>query len=220
MGHARMDIGLFERFFKQEGGLGLNVVIPVLPLHGPRRLGLHSGSGYLGVDVIDLLHAETQAIWDMRRLHSWVQNQEAEDVGAFGLSLGGYTTALFASVTDGLSCAVPGIPVADMRRLLERHGTPHQIRYARTLGYDFDQISQVLQVISPLALAPRVPLRGRMIFGATADRLVPPDQVRDLWRHWEEPEIVWYEGTHVSFMNERAVWAGVDRTLRENGLAI
>jgi hypothetical protein len=92
--------------------------------------------------------------------------------------------------------------------------------YAQTLGYDFDRVSEVLRVISPLALTPRVPLPGRMIFAANADRLVPPDQPLDLWRHWEEPEIVWYEGTHVSFMNEHRVWAGVDRTLRENGLAI
>jgi hypothetical protein len=93
------------------------------------------------------------------------------------------------------------------------------MRYAQTLGYDLDRMSEVLRVISPLALAPRVPLPGRMIFAANADRLVPPDQPLDLWRHWEEPEIVWYEGTHVGFMNEHRVWAGVDRTLRENGLA-
>jgi hypothetical protein len=58
-----------------------------------------------------------------------------------------------------------------------------------------------------------------MIFGATADRLVTPDHVRDLWRHWDEPEIVWYDGGHVTFGSEREVWAGVDRTLRENGLS-
>ena len=219
MGYARLDIGLFERFFDARAGLGLNVLIPVLPLHGPRRLGWHSGSGFLGFDIIDTLHAETQAIWDMRRLLSWVEAQGALAVGAFGLSLGGFTTALFASLSDGLSCAIPGIPVTDLRRTLERHGSPHQMRYAQTLGYDLDRMSEVLRVISPLALAPRVPLPGRMIFAANADRLVPPDQPLDLWRHWEEPEIVWYEGSHVSFMNEQRVWAGVDRTLRENGLA-
>ncbi len=196
------------------------MLIPVLPLHGPRRLGWHSGSRFLGVDVIDLLHAETQAIWDMRRLLSWVRDQTSKPVGAFGLSLGGYTTALFASVAEGLSCAVPGIPVADLPRILERHAAPHQMRYAQMLGFDLDRVGEVLRVISPLALTPRVPLEGRMIFGANADRFVPADQVRDLWRHWEEPEIVWYEGTHVSFMNEPRVWSGVDRTLRENGLVV
>ena len=43
MGFAKLDIGLFERFFREPGGLGLNVLIPVLPLHGPRRIGWHSG---------------------------------------------------------------------------------------------------------------------------------------------------------------------------------
>jgi hypothetical protein len=216
MGHARIDIGLFERFYHK---LGVNVLIPVLPPHGPRRLGWHSGSGFLGIDLIDTLHAEAQAVWDMRRLLSWVHGQDASAVGAFGLSLGGYTTALFASVAEGLACAIPGIPLADMTRMLTRHASPHQLRYAVHKGYDLERAGEVLRVVSPLALKPRVPHEGRMIFGATADRLVTPDHVRDLWRHWDEPEIVWYNGGHVSFGSERAVWSAVDRTLRENGVS-
>ena len=224
MGNGAVDVRLFDRFHKEgkgsrSSGLGLNVLIPVLPLHGPRKLGLHSGTGFLSVDVIDTLHAEAQAMWDMRRLLSWIRAQEAPSVGAFGLSLGGLTTANFASLAEGLVCAVPGIPLADIARMAERHAAAHQIRYAEALGYDFSRISEVLSVISPLALQPKVPHSGRMIFGATADRLVTPDQVRDLWRHWEEPEIVWYQGSHISFVNEREVWAGVDRTMRASGLS-
>jgi len=216
MGFARIDIGLCERFYDQ---LGLNVLIPVLPLHGPRRLGWHSGSGFLGIDLIDTLHAEAQAVWDMRRLLSWARAQGAPAVGAFGLSLGGYTTALFASVAEGLTSAIPGIPLADIPRIVSRHAAPHQMRYAEHLGFDLERAREILRVVSPLVLKPKVPLEGRMIFGATADRLVTPDHVRDLWRHWDEPEIVWYDGGHVTFGSEREVWAGVDRTLRENGLS-
>ena len=216
MGFPRIDIGLFERFFYE---LGLNVLIPVLPLHGSRRLGWHSGSGFLGIDVIDTLHAESQAIWDMRRLLSWIRTQDASAVGAFGLSLGGYTTAMFASVAEGLVSAIPGIPLADIVRIVARHSATHQMDYARQRGLDLDRVAGVLRVVSPLVFEPKVPLEGRMIFGATADRLVTPDHVRDLWRHWDEPEIVWYEGAHVTFASEKAVWAGVDRTLRENGLS-
>lgn len=218
MGFASIDIGIFKRFHEEEGGLGLNVLVPVLPLHGPRRLGWHSGQGFLSVDIVDTLHAEAQAIWDMRRLLSWIRAQGAETIGAFGLSLGGYTTALFASVAEGLAAAIPGIPLADVPRVLDRHGVAHQMRYARSRGFSFERAREVLRPVSPLAVAPRVPHEGRLIFGATADRLVTPDHVRDLWRHWDEPEIVWYEGSHVSFGSERAVWAAVDRTLRENGL--
>lgn len=217
MGFPRIDIGLFERFFES---LGLNVLIPVLPLHGVRRLGWHSGSGFLGIDVIDTLHAEAQAVWDMRRLLSWIRNQGGDTVGAFGLSLGGYTTAVFASLADGLVSAIPGIPLADITRIITRHSASHQMDYALRRGYDLERVRDVLRVVSPLVLEPKVPLEGRMIFGATADRLVTPDHVRDLWRHWEKPEIVWYDGAHVTFASEKAVWAGVDRTLRENGLAV
>ncbi|MFK7896213.1 MAG: alpha/beta hydrolase family protein [Myxococcota bacterium] len=216
MGHAAIDVGLFERFHER---LGLNVVIPVLPLHGPRKISWHSGTGFLGLDVLDTVHAEAQSIWDMRRLLSWVKAQEAPGVGAIGLSLGGYTTALFASVAEGLSCAIPGIPLADIPRMVSRHGAAHQFRYAEEAGFDLDRIREVMRVVSPLTLKPRVPLAGRMIFGATADRLVTPDHVRDLWRHWDEPEIVWYNGGHVTFRGEKDVWAGVDRTIREAGLS-
>jgi hypothetical protein len=216
MGHARIDVGIFERFHLK---LGLNVLIPVLPLHGPRRMSWQSGSGFLGIDVIDTLHAEAQSVWDMRRLLSWVRRQDALSVGAFGLSLGGYTTAVFASVVEGLACAIPGIPLADIPRMLARHASAHQMRYAMSKGFSLERAREILRVVSPLVLEPKVPLGGRMIFGATADRLVAPDHVRDLWRHWGEPEIVWYEGAHVTFGFERRVWSGVDRTLRENGVS-
>jgi len=217
MGHARIDVGIFDRFHHR---LGLNVVIPVLPLHGPRRIGRQSGGGFIGIDVIDTIHAEAQSIWDMRRLLSWVRAQDAPAVGALGLSLGGYTTAVFASIADGLSCAIPGIPLADFTRMLDRHASQNQMRYAETKGYDLDRVYEILRVVAPLVLEPKVPLEGRMIFGATADRLVAPDHVRDLWRHWDEPAIVWYQGAHVTFASERSVWAGVDRTLRENGVFV
>ncbi len=215
MGFAAVDVALFERFFVENG---LNVLIPVLPLHGSRRLGWHSGSGFLGIDIIDTMHAGAQAIWDMRRLLSWVRAQGAPSVGAFGLSLGGYTTALFASVAEELACVIAGIPLADIPRVCRRHGAPHQMRYAEFLGYDAEQIDEIMRVVSPLVLEPKVAQSSRLIFGANADRIVPPDQVRDLWRHWEEPEIVWYAGSHISFLRERDVWSAVDRTLHDAGV--
>lgn len=215
MGHAEIDVRVFARFFTR---LGLNVLIPVLPLHGPRRRGLHSGTGFLGLDVIDTLHAEAQAVWDIRRLLGWIRAQEPSAIGALGLSLGGYTTAVYASLEDGLVCAIPGISLADIPRMLARHAVPRQLSRALAGGYCLDRAREVLCVVSPLALEPKVPKAGRMLFGAVADRLVTPDHVRDLWRHWDEPEIVWYQGGHVTFRLERSVFAGIDRMLRKSGL--
>lgn len=216
MGHAAIDVRVFGRFFTR---LGLNVLIPVLPLHGPRKRSRHSGTGFLGLDVIDTLHAEAQAIWDIRRLLGWIRAQEPRAVGALGLSLGGYTTSVYAGLVDDLACVIAGIPLVDIPRLLERHAVPERLREARQHGYSLERVREVLRVVSPLALTPRVPKAGRMLFGAVADRLVTPDHVLDLWRHWEEPEIVWFQGGHVTYRAERSVYAGIDRTLRAVGLA-
>jgi hypothetical protein len=220
MGSPMIDIGAFDpRFFHQR--LGCNLLLPVLPLHGPRKVGRRSGDGFLAGDVLDSIHAEAQAMWDIGRMVRWVREQEgAEHVGVHGLSLGGYTTALFASVADDLRCAIPGIPATDFARLFWRHGPDLQIRYMEHQGVIHDEVAEVMRVISPLALEPKVPHAHRAIFGGVADRLVPPDQVRDLWRHWDRPEIVWYQGAHVTFPVHPEVRALVERTLRGAGVAV
>ena len=211
-GNPAMDLRLFRRYHEQ---LGLNVLIPVLPLHGPRKIGRVSGEGFLGGQILDSLHAEAQAIWDIRRLAQWIESQGASAVGAYGLSLGGYTTALLACLQPGLRCAVAGIPVADFARLFWRHGPRAGMNNLESLEMDQPLVQRLLRPISPLHQAPLVPHAGRMIFGGTADRLVSPDQVRDLAEHWEHPRMVWYAGGHMSFFLDERVNQGIDETLRE-----
>ena len=218
MGLPAIDFGAFRPAWLR-GHLGLNLVLPVLPLHGPRKAGRRSGDGFLSGDVLDSVHAEAQAMWDIRRILSWVRAQGATKVGVFGLSLGGYNTALLSCLDDDLACSIPGIPATDFTRLFWRHGPPLEIRYYEHLGFTRDASREVMGVVSPLALTPKVPHAHRAIFGAVADRLVPAEQVRDLWRHWERPKIVWYQGGHVTFRGHRAVRELVEGTLRGAGLA-
>ncbi|MAI80005.1 MAG: hypothetical protein CL917_13750 [Deltaproteobacteria bacterium] len=211
-GNPNLDLRLFRRYHQE---LGLNVLIPVLPLHGPRRIGRLSGEGFLSSQIMDSVHAEAQAIWDMRRLTDWIRSQGPPSVGALGLSLGGYTTALFASIEPTLACAIAGIPVADFGRLFWRHGPRRGIARLENLSLNEALVSRLLQPVSPLKLDPLVPARNRMIFGGTVDRLVSPDQVQDLAAHWGHPRTVWYEGGHMTFGLDDRVQAGIDATLRD-----
>jgi len=214
MGSPTIDIGAFDpRFLVDE--LGLNVVFPVLPLHGPRKMGRRSGDGFLAGDILDSVHGEAQAMWDIRRLVSWARGQGAPAVGVHGLSLGGYNAALLASLQPDLACAIAGIPATDFARLVWRHAPPLQLAYMEHQGVVHDEVAEVLRVVSPLALEPLVPRDGRAIYGGVADRLVPPDQVRDLWRHWEEPDMVWYQGAHITFQLDSRVRELVKRVLCE-----
>ena len=47
---------------------------------------------------------------------------------------------------------------------------------------------------------------------------MPADQVRDLWRHWEQPRIVWYQGGHLTFRFHPEVRRLVEDALAESGL--
>lgn len=218
MGFPARDFAIFDpRFFADR--LGLNLVYPVLPFHGPRKVGRMSGAGFFTGEILDAVHAEAQAMWDIRRILRWVRAQGPPAVGVYGLSLGGYQTALLAGLEGNLACAIAGVPLTDIAGAVWRHGPSLLIRHGEHLGVQRDEVSEVLSVASPLALQPRVPRDRRYIFGAIADRLVPPDQVRDLWEHWERPRTVWYAGGHVGFRREPSVRRLLRDALDESGLA-
>ena len=75
-----------------------------------------------------------------------------------------------------------------------------------------------MRVVSPLALEPRIPVERLAIFGGVADRIVPPDHVRDLWEHWQRPRIHWYQGAHVTFRLHSEVGRLVSESLGSAGL--
>jgi hypothetical protein len=216
MGFAAIDLLAF-RAARLHFKYGLNVALPVLPLHGPRRYG-RSGEGFLAGQFLDTIHAEAQAMWDIRRLLSWVRSQNPPGVGVYGLSLGGYNAALLASLESDLSCAIAGIPATDFSRLAWRHGARLQILYAERRGLVHDEVSEVMRVVSPLALPPRIPKERRYLFAGVADRVVPAEQARDLWRHWDRPRIAWYQGAHVTFRMHPEVDRLFQDALRETGM--
>ncbi len=219
MGWPFIDLAAFPPPWLHER-LGMNLLVPTLPLHGPRKIGRRSGDGFIAGDVLDSVHAEAQAMWEIRRLLGWVRGeQEAPAVGVMGYSLGGYNAALLASLDDDLACAIPGIPLADFSRAMYRHGPALHLREVEQSGIEAERVRDVMSVVSPLVLEPRVPMQGRYLFGAVADRLVTPDHVRDLWEHWGRPRIEWYQGGHVSFRAHPSVVRLINEALRDTGLA-
>jgi dienelactone hydrolase len=213
MGWPLADLSAFQ--VDRLHAAGWNLMLPVLPLHGPRRKGRVSGDGWFVAEALDTVHAAAQAMWDLRRLLGWARSEGAARVGVYGLSLGGYHTALLAALEGDLACALAGIPASDVTRLVWRHAPSLFLANAQTRGLTRERSQQVLRVVSPLALPLQVPKERCAIFGATADQLVPPDQVHDLWEHWQQPRIAWYPGSHVTFMAHAPVRQLVREVLSE-----
>ncbi len=216
MGRAALDLMLFRAWHLHQD-LGLNVVMPVLPMHGPRGRGLPRNAAFPGEDVMDDVHATAQAVWDIRRLLSWIRLQQpASQVGMYSISLGGYVTSLVASLEQGLTCAILGVPVADLIGLLGRHAgfsgdDPRRLTVARA--------EPIGRMVSALSLSPQVPMQGRFIYAGIADRVVHPrEQAVRLWEHWGKPEIIWYQGGHTGFFESRPVQHFIDAALTQSGL--
>jgi hypothetical protein len=217
MGHQLIDFAGFKVRWLY-GALGVNVAVPVMPLHGPRRQGRRGGDGFLSGDFVDTIHAQSQSVFDCRRLMHWLRSRGAPAIAAYGVSLGGYTAALLASIERELDGVIIGIPASDFVALLEGHMPKFAVRLAARIGFPFDSLRDLMRVASPLALEPLVPQDRRFIYAATHDGLAIPSQARDLWRHWERPRIEWYEGSHVSFLWESKVETLVTEGLEAAGM--
>ena len=217
MGFPLADfIGFPAAWFHHE--LGLNVAFPVLPLHGPRKIGLRTGDGFLSGDYLDTIHLQTQALWDIRRLLRWLEAEEGEPIGAYGLSLGGYTATLLAALEADLACVIAGIPATCYVGLTKWVVPGWLLQLAEYAGVTLDRIERIARVISPLAFEPTVPWSRRFLYAATADRLVPPATVRALWEHWGRPRLDWYQGSHTSFGFESTVRGLLTDALDRSGL--
>jgi dienelactone hydrolase len=217
MGYPWMDLSAF-RAARLHARLGLNVLLPVLPLHGPRRIGRLSGDGFFGADVMDMVHAEAQAMWDLRRWLGWIRAQGGRRIGVYGLSLGGYNAALLAGLEDDLACLVAGIPATDLAALIWMHGPEHILHVAERRGLERARAERVLRVVSPLALAPRVAKERRFVFAGNVDQLVPAAQVQSLVRHWEQPATTWFAGAHLTFGLHQGVTRQLAEAFRAGGL--
>ncbi len=219
MGYAGIDLLAFPPGWLHHG-LGLNLVIPVLPLHGARKIGRRSGDGFFSGDILDSVHAEAQAIWDIRRVLSWIRAQSESKIGVFGLSLGGYNAALLSALDDDLACAIVGIPLVDIPSALIQHGLLSSIADRGTEKLDPERMGEIMSVVSPLALEPLLPVDRRFIFAAVADRLVAPKQAARLWEHWDRPRVEWYQGAHMTFRAHSSVRLLVEEGLRSGALAL
>lgn len=216
-GTAMLDLPAF-RAVRLHRELGINLLLPVMPCHGPRKISRLGSDSLLSYDVLNGIHGIAQAVWELRRLLGWLRSEEAPAVGVYGISLGGYMAALLAGLEDGLSCVIAGIPAADLPHLFFHHAPAHIRRRSEEHHLTGEEASRIHRVISPLVFAPLVPQERRFIYAGLADRMATPGQAQRLWMHWDRPTIHWYSGNHVGFYWSRGLGEFVDAALVSSGL--
>lgn len=213
MGRPFVDFMLFRARWMHEK-LGLNVALPILPLHGPRAGGGHFPSEVATHNV----HGVFQAVADVRRTMTWIrQEQPGAEIGIHGISLGGHVSAMVASLEEDLACALVGVAPMDLVLLLERH---HGTGHGRDLRVqNFDLGAQLGQMTTPLRMAPKLPRERRYFYAGVVDRLVDfSEHQAPMIAHWDYPTTLVYNGGHVGIGMSKELppyWA---RAFAESGL--
>jgi pimeloyl-ACP methyl ester carboxylesterase len=202
---------------------GYDVAAFVLPFHRDRApAGAHAS--WPSPNPLRTNEGFGHAVYDLRALAMFLRARGASAVGAMGMSLGGYTTALWTSVAGpgdagGIDFAVAMIPAVSMADLMWRHGEDSPVRRrAAKAGITGELLAEVFAVHAPLTRPPRVPAAARFVIAGRGDRITPPDQALALAAHWGS-EVLWFDGGHLAQVGRGDALRTVRRALGALGLA-
>ena len=174
---------------------GVNVVHPVLPMSGPRA-DRHSPQ-LPGVDLSANVIGLAQAAWDVRRTLQWIRQRSDAPIILHGVSLGSYVVALVAGLDDEPHAVIAGLPVVDYPGLIRRHARRMELPDSDLAVVDDPAIDRLYSSVSPLHVAPRIPVARRHIYAGKLDQISSAHQALTLWNHWEMPDMHWFDGGHL-----------------------
>jgi pimeloyl-ACP methyl ester carboxylesterase len=163
---------------------GLDVATAVLPFHGVRARPGDAAPAFPGGDPRLTNEGFRQVVTDLRSLAGILRSRGATSVGIMGMSMGGYSTALMATLEAELAFAVPLIPlasVADFARDQGRLGTGEHAALQHAA------LEAANWVVSPLARPSLVPSERVLIVAAEADRVTPIAHAERLAAHFGAP---------------------------------
>lgn len=201
--------------------LGLDVYFYVHPFHGERTPTQARFGGQLhpSTDLVRTNEGFVQTCQELRSLLTLIAERRGSAIGMMGSSLGGYTSALIASLDPRLAFVVPIMAPASLADLFWDHGGDDPLRaVAEAAGMTRARFHQAWALHSPLTYQPKVPWERRMIVGAGGDALVTPRHVDILWEHWQRPRRFTFFGGHILQVGRRAYVHELGRFLRDLGL--
>ena len=201
--------------------LGLDVYFYVAPFHGLRRpsRARYSGELHPSVHIVRTNEAFIQTIQELRTVLGLIGAYSGAPIGVMGSSLGGYTTALLASLDDRVAFAAPIIAPASLAALFWEHGAGEPMRAkVEAFGLTEPRFVRAWSLHSPLTYTPRVPWERRLVISASDDALVTPAHVNQLWEHWGRPRRCEFTGGHILQVGRRAYVDELEVFLRGQGL--
>lgn len=190
--------------------LGLDVALFTLPFHALRAPGNRRTTPlFPTADVGRTNEAFGQAMWDLRGLIQVLRDRGAPSVGVMGMSLGGYTTALLATVESELDYAIPYIPLSDLTDVVVEH---EALRGTVVPAELIDAGKRAMALVRPLARRPTVAGDNVMLVAAEGDRITRTSHAKALSEHFQS-SMVTFPGAHLLQFGRREAFAAIAKFL-------
>lgn len=178
---------------------GVAALFVKMPYYGPRR-DPDSPRRMISPDPQETVEGMTQAVLDIRLASAWLASRDevdADKLGICGISLGGITGALAASVEPRLKNVCLLLAGGDVGSLA--WDTP-QLRNVRrgweSRGGTKDEFIELLKSVDPVTYATKIEGRRVLMINAIDDEVIPRTCTESLWNSLGKPDIVWYTGGH------------------------
>jgi dienelactone hydrolase len=191
------------------------VGLAVLPFHGVRGNAGQRRPAFPHSDPRMTVEGFRQAVLDLRALVGFFRARGSEHVGVMGMSLGGYSTALLATVQGDLAFAVPMIPLASIAEAARAGGRFVGTEAERELQHR--ALEETFRVVSPLGRAPRIASERVLILAAMGDQITPIAHARKLAAHFGAP-IEQFAGGHLLQVGRRDAFRAFGRHLGRLGV--
>lgn len=193
---------------------GLDVALPVLPFHAQRGGQRRGAPPFPSADPRLTNEGFRQAAADIVGLAKWLRDRGAPAVGVIGVSLGGYTSSLLATVSDAFDFVVPMIPLASVADFAREQGR-------LGVGDEVDEQHAALEkanwIVSPLARPLKVPKNRALVIAAENDCITPQSHARRLATHFD-CEMMTIAGGHLVQIGRGDAYRAFGRMLVREGI--
>ncbi len=187
-----------------------DLALALLPFHALRSATDRKGPPpFPGADPRVTNEGFRQAIFDLRALIAFLRTRGAPSVGVMGMSLGGYTTSLLATVQRELAFAVPIIPLASLADFALEQG---RLGTGEGAHLQHAALEEANRIVSPFARPSLVAPLNALIVAAAADRITPIAHAERLSKHFG-CKVIRFEGGHLLQFGRADAFRAIGRWL-------
>jgi len=209
------DFDLARLFCRGLASKGVAALFLKMPYYGERRQP-DSPVRMVSVDPRETVAGMTQAVLDIRQAAAWLAAQDEIDrqqLGVMGISLGGITAALAASIEPRFAKVCLLLAGGDMGEVAWTSAelAPLRKHWVDT-GGNKESLFAMLKVVDPVTYARPVAGRRILMLNARNDEVIPRACTDALWRAFGEPEIIWWDAGHYSAA--RFMFDGLAKTVQ------